>query len=210
MSAFCTIRRAILFSILVAVKPGVSLPTTKPFTWLSATSRAHTTVRSAKVALPIQRLAPLSTQWSPSRRAVVCRPAATSEPPVGSVSANAPIFSKPAIAGSQRSCCSGEPQVSMLPIASPACTPKKVAMDASACPISIASQPESRLDRLLPGQAEPGEALDQRERELGAGPVLVRDRDDLGGQEGADPFDDGGLLGVQQVLEAVQISYQQL
>jgi hypothetical protein len=56
--------------------------------------------------LPIQRFCPLSTHRSPSRRAVVRSPAATSEPPVGSVSANAPIFAKVLIGGSQRSCCS--------------------------------------------------------------------------------------------------------
>ena len=51
--AFCTIRSAILPWIFSVVKPGVPVSTTKPLTWLSATSRAQTTTRSAKVALPI-------------------------------------------------------------------------------------------------------------------------------------------------------------
>jgi hypothetical protein len=150
MSAFCTVRRAILFSILVAVKPGLSECTTKPLTWLSSRSRAQITVRSANVALPIQRFWPLSTHSSPSRRAVVRSPAATSEPPVGSVSPNAPICSNRAIAGSQRSFCSSEPQLAMLPMASPECTPKKVAREASACAISSAIQPLSSDDGLVP------------------------------------------------------------
>ena len=86
-------------------------------------SRAQVTTWSANVPLPIQRLAPSRTQPSPSRRAIVRRPAATSEPPVGSVSANAPIVSSRPIAGSQRARCSALPQRAMLPIASPECTP---------------------------------------------------------------------------------------
>ena len=110
MSAFWTARSAILCSILVAVKPGVSFSTRNPLTASSASSRAQMTVRSAKVALPIHRLAPLSTQVSPSRRAVLCRPRATPEPTSGSVSPNAPIASKRAIRGSHSSFCSSDPQ----------------------------------------------------------------------------------------------------
>ena len=43
--------------------------TRKPLTWPSSSSRAHTTTTSAIEPLPIQRLAPSSTQSSPSRRA---------------------------------------------------------------------------------------------------------------------------------------------
>ena len=150
-SAFCTARSAILFSIFVAVRPGVSLPRTNPLTWSSASSRAQTTMRSANVPLPIQRLAPLSSHVSPSRRAVVRRPAATSEPPCGSVSANAPILRISTMPGSHRSRCSSDPQATMLPIASPVCTPKNVAMDGSACAISSARNPLSRLLGLGPG-----------------------------------------------------------
>src|SRR5947209_10806235 len=92
INAFCTTRRAILPSIFSAVKPGVPFSTRKPFTWLSASSRAQMTVTSAKVALPIHFFWPLSTQLSPSRRGVVVRPPAAPEPTSGSVSPNAPIF----------------------------------------------------------------------------------------------------------------------
>ena len=75
------------------------------------------------MALPIQRFSPFSSHCEPSKDAVVRSPAATSEPPVGSVSANAPIWSKEAMAGSHRERCDGEPQVAMLPMARPLCTP---------------------------------------------------------------------------------------
>src|SRR2546423_14887215 len=52
IKAFWTTRKAILFSIFSGLKPGGPLFTTKAFTWLSETSRAHTTHTSAKVALP--------------------------------------------------------------------------------------------------------------------------------------------------------------
>jgi hypothetical protein len=143
MSAFCTVRSAILFSIFVVVMPGLSWCTTKPLTLSSATSRAQTTTRSAKVPLPIQRFSPSITHSSPSRRAVVSSPRATSDPPCGSVSPNAPIFSIRAIAGSQRSRCSAEPQRSMLPIARPLWMPKKLFIDGSVCAISIDTNPTS-------------------------------------------------------------------
>ena len=44
ISAFSTIRNAILPSIFSGTKPGMSFSTTKPLTWLSSTSRAHTTM----------------------------------------------------------------------------------------------------------------------------------------------------------------------
>ena len=84
--------------------------TTKPSTRSVSTSWAQMMIRSAKLALPIHFFCPSSTQVSPSRRAVVRRPRATSEPASGSVSPNAPISSIRAIAGSQRSFCSSEPQ----------------------------------------------------------------------------------------------------
>ncbi len=143
MSAFCTVRSETLFSILVVVIPGLSCSTTNPLTESSATSRAQITTRSANVALPIQRFSPSRTHSSPSRRAVVSSPRATSDPPCGSVSPNAPIFSSRAIAGSQRRFCSGEPQKSMLPIASPLWIPKKLFIDGSVCAISMATNPIS-------------------------------------------------------------------
>jgi hypothetical protein len=131
MSAFCTVRSAYLPSILVAVRPGVPFSTTNVFTASSSSSRAKTTTRSAKVPLPIQRLAPLSTHSSPSRRAVVSSPRATSEPPCGSVSAKQPIVFSSIMSGSQRRFCSSEPRITTEPMARPLCTPRKVAMDGS-------------------------------------------------------------------------------
>ena len=97
-------------SIFVAVKPGVPFSRTNPMISSLSTSRAHTTMRSANVPLPIHCFFPLRTQWSPSRRAVVARPPAMSEPCSGSVRAKAPIDVRSAMPGSQRSRCSGEPQ----------------------------------------------------------------------------------------------------
>ena len=77
------------------------------------------------VALPIQRFSPSSTQWSPSRRAVVDS-AIESEPWSGSVSANAPIFSIVDMDGSQRAFCSSEPHIAIDCMARPACTPRNV------------------------------------------------------------------------------------
>ena len=97
MSAFWTQRSAILRSIFVVSKPGVPFSTRNALTWSSASSRAQITTTSAKVPLPIQRLAPFSTQVSPSRRATVLRPRATPDPTSGSVRPKAPIFSSRAI-----------------------------------------------------------------------------------------------------------------
>ena len=108
------------------------------------------TTRSAKVPLPIQRFSPSSTHSSPSRRAVVSSPRATSEPPCGSVSPNAPISSIRAIAGSQRSRCSSEPHRSMLPIASPLWMPKKLFIDGSVWAISREMNPISSRRALGP------------------------------------------------------------
>ena len=74
----------------------MSFSTRKPLTWPSSSERAHTTTTSAIEPLPIQRLAPSSTQSSPSRRALVSS-ATESEPCSGSVSANAPTFSSRAM-----------------------------------------------------------------------------------------------------------------
>jgi hypothetical protein len=88
----------------------VSGSTTKPCTRSVSTSWAQTITRSAKLPLPIHFFCPSSTQLSPSRRAVVRSPRAASDPESGSVSPNAPISCIRAIAGSQRSFCSSEPQ----------------------------------------------------------------------------------------------------
>lgn len=125
MSAFCTIRSDILPSIFVTVIPAAPPGTTNPRTARPASGsvpRAQTTIRAANVALPIQRFSPSRTQESPSRVAVVFIPPATSDPPCGSVSPNAPICSIRAIGGSQRSRCSGVPQANTEPIARPVWT----------------------------------------------------------------------------------------
>ena len=87
--------------MVVAVKPGLSFSTRNPFTSPSWSERAQTTTTSAIDPLPIQRLAPSSTQSSPTRRAVVSSDT-ESEPWSGSVKANAPMASSRAMAGSQR------------------------------------------------------------------------------------------------------------
>ena len=93
----------------------------------SPSSRAQMITTSANEALPIQRLSPLSTQLSPSRRALVSS-ATESEPCRGSVSANAPTLSSRAIAGSQRCFCSSLPSIAMVPMARPEWTPRNVLM----------------------------------------------------------------------------------
>src|SRR6201986_4319765 len=76
MWPFCTTLSAILFSIFSTLKPGVVLfSTMNPLTWLSARSRAQMIDTSHQGALPIHFFWPLSTHVSPSRLAVVVRPA---------------------------------------------------------------------------------------------------------------------------------------
>ena len=106
------------------------------------------------MALPIHRFRPSSTQVSPSRRAVVSRPPATSEPPFGSVRAKAPIDRSANMSGSQRSRCSSEPSRTMLPIASPLWTPKKVAIEVSTRDSSsVTKLVSSRLAAGRPGRS---------------------------------------------------------
>ena len=95
-----------LGSIGVAVNPGVEVGTTKPRTPSSVWAQMMATW--ATDARPIQRLAPLSTQSPPSRRAKVVMPPG-SDPAVGSVSPKQPIASPVAIAGSHSCFCSSEP-----------------------------------------------------------------------------------------------------
>ena len=102
--------------------------------------------------LPIQRWDPASTRTSPSRRTVVSR-ATESEPWSGSVSPNAPSRSNVAIPGSQRCFCSSLPSRSIVPIASPDCTPMKVVMLPSPRPSSYVTMPTCNGDR--PGQPWP-------------------------------------------------------
>ena len=61
ISAFCTQRSAILFSILRVRRPGVPFWTRKAFTSPVSARRAQMMIHSAKVALPIQRFLPFSS-----------------------------------------------------------------------------------------------------------------------------------------------------
>ncbi len=94
-----------------------------PLTWPSSALFAQTIVMSLKVAFPIQRFEPLSTQSSPERVAIVWRPWAESEPDCGSVSANAPRTSPEASFGSHSARCSAEPVTPRAPTTRPFCTP---------------------------------------------------------------------------------------
>ena len=118
----------------------------KPLTWPSSTSFAQMIVMSENVALPIQRLAPFSTHVSPSRVAVVRRPCAESEPESGSVRPNAPTTSPLAILGIHSRRCSFEPQMLIVPLTSPFCTPTNVATDASTRASSIATNPRKTAE----------------------------------------------------------------
>jgi hypothetical protein len=168
ISAFCTTRRAILSrctSNVIPSLPGASFSTTNPLTCWSSTSRAQMITRSANDALPIHFFSPSSTHSSPSRRAVVLSPPAIPEPCSGSVRPNAPMSSMRAIAGSQRSCCSGDPQMLMDPIARPPCTPMKVWIEGSTRASSMATIPSRRqLRRGHPGPSNCSPAMPRSAR----------------------------------------------
>ncbi len=69
MRPFCTTLNAILFWIFSTLKPGVVLfSTMKPFSWLSATSRAQMIEMSHQGELPIHFFWPLRTQVSAHER----------------------------------------------------------------------------------------------------------------------------------------------
>ncbi len=93
--------------ILLAVKPCVSVGTTKPR--IPSSVCAHTTATSAMVPLVIHILLPVITQSSPSRRACV-RIEPGSLPASGSVRPKQPRASPAAICGSHSSFCSSLPQ----------------------------------------------------------------------------------------------------
>ena len=95
-----------LGSIGVALNPGVSVGTMKPRTPSSV--MAQMMAIWAIEARPIQRLEPLMTQPSPSRRAKVFM-LPGSEPAVGSVRPKQPTTSPAAILGSHWFFCSSEP-----------------------------------------------------------------------------------------------------
>ena len=137
--------------------------------------------------MPIHFFSPSSTHSSPSRRAVVAQPAGDPGAVSGSVRPKAPISSIRAIAGSQRSCCSSEPHRWIEPIASPPCTPMKVASTGRPGPApsrpcrraGAAAGAAGAVERQA-GDAQVGDAGHQVVRELGARPVVVDDRLDCG------------------------------
>ena len=123
--------------------PGLSCSTTKPFTLSSSTSRAQITTRSANVPLPIQRFSPVEHPLVPVAAGGGLQPARDVGAAVRLGEPERADLLHPAIAGSQRSRCSGEPHRSMLPIASPLWMPKKLFIDGSVWAISIETNPMS-------------------------------------------------------------------
>ena len=120
------------------------------------------------------------------------------------------------MSGSQRSRCSGEPSSTMLPIARPLCTPKKVAIDVSTREISrVTKLVSSRLRRWSPrpvvAQTDNPELAERRYevvRELGSRPLVVGDRGDLALQPLAQPQQHRLVLDGQHLLIAVQVAGQ--
>src|SRR5438445_13343807 len=104
------------------VNPGVPFSTRNPRIVFSAL--AQTTATSAIEPLVIHDLAPLSTQESPSRRALVRMPPGF-DPKSGSVRPKQPIFSPEASFGIQKSFCSFDPYALIGNITSPDCTEAK-------------------------------------------------------------------------------------
>ncbi len=97
-------------------------------------------------ARPIQRLAPVITQSSPSRRAkVVMLPGSDPEP--GSVRPKQPITSPAAMRGSHSVFCSSEPCFAIADIASEPCTETNVRNPESPASSSSAARPYSTAER---------------------------------------------------------------
>ena len=189
----------------------------KPLTWPSATSFAQMIVMSENVALPIQRFWPFSTHWSPSRRAVVRRPFAESEPESGSVSPNAPITSPrgdlrdPLLAlrlrARDRERPADEAVLDADERAHRRIDPGELERDEPAEHRGVLERP-----RLVPGErqrAEVGQRLHDLMRELGPLPVPADDRFDVAFA----PFADRGdrlllAFGEQGGLVRVEIARQ--
>src|SRR5665811_989167 len=106
-SAVTDARSDILCLMVLAVKPGASVGTTKPR--IPSSVCAHTTATSAMEPFVIHIFEPLSIQSSPSRRARV-RMLPGSDPWSDSVRPKQPIAAPAAIRGSHSSLCSSEPQ----------------------------------------------------------------------------------------------------
>ena len=122
----------------------------KPLTWSSSSSRAHTIAMRDMVPLPIHRLAPLITHSSPSRRAVVAMPPATSEPCSGSVSAKQPVYSIAYRPGSHFCFCSSEPRASRVAPTRSLCRAKYTLREMSARASSAIRCPRNNGSSVMP------------------------------------------------------------
>ena len=131
-------------SMGVAVKPGVSVGTTKPR--MPPSVCAQITATCATEASPIHRLVPVRIQSPPSRRAKVVM-LDGSEPAVGSVRPKQPIASPAAMAGSHCCFCSSEPNLWMADMAREPCTETKVRSPESPASSSAAASPYSTAER---------------------------------------------------------------
>ena len=131
----------------MAVKPGVSVGTTKPR--MPSSVCAHTTATPASVPLVIHILPPLSTQSSPSRLARV-RIDAGSLPASGSVRPKQPSTSPVAIRGSHSSRCCSVPHRWIAYIASEPCTDTKLRSPESTASSSRQAMPYAVAD--IPAQ----------------------------------------------------------
>ena len=148
-------------------------------TWPSSSERAHTTTTSAIEPLPIQRLAPSSTQLVAVAARAWSRARPSPSRASGSVSANAPIASSRAIAGSQRCFCSSEPSMRDRLHRQPGLHAEERAEAAVAAVQLHVDEPAGEraharaavaLD-VLADEPQLGEPAHQRPRQLGALPV---------------------------------------
>ncbi len=117
------------------VKPGVPRSTTsseRP-AWPGPPVRTAVVTKSARTPEVMKVLAPLTTKWSPSRRAVVRMPA-TSDPPSGSVTASEPTSSPASVGRTNRSTRSGLPEAARCGSAMPEVNSAAISPDAAPAP----------------------------------------------------------------------------
>ena len=213
MSAFWTTRSAILFSILVVLKPGVPFLTTKALTWPVSLDRAQTMTTSDHVALPIQRLRPLSFHPPGTLVAVVCS-AAASDPLVGSVSAQAPDglelrhpgqpLALLLLRAQQVDGQHGQRGVHQQEGAAGGVDPRGLDDDHGRAEQGQ-SLPCLRVLDHAPPDAQSAQLGDDLERERGLFPVVRDDGRDLGLHEGPDAVAHGPLLRGQEVVEGEDV-----
>ena len=116
---------------------------------MPSSARAHTTATSAMLPLVIQVFSPLSTQPSPSRRAVVRMPAGF-DPKSGSVRPKHPTAFPLCSGGSHFCFCCSLPNQKMGYITSAPCTETKLRTPESTRSSSCMTSPYSTL--LMPAQ----------------------------------------------------------